>query len=238
MVVERLRCDRFRAHARLHTALAPYLYRYAVIAHGRGLPLVRPLFLNYPDDAATYGVEDQYLLGDDLLVAPVDDEGARTRTLYLPAGGWVDFWTGAIFDGGREVTADAPLDRIPVYVRAGAIIPMAADFDTLVPAAEPGVRTWNGDLVIRAMPSNGPVGSSFRLYDGTELAYRTDGRGAILSVRWSPSPRGLEIHLPAEAPPAAVRIGDSAAADWRYDAANREVVVSTHAADTTVSVEP
>jgi alpha-D-xyloside xylohydrolase len=229
--------EAYRFYGRLHNSLVPYLYSYARIASETGLPLMRHLALNYPDDTRAWIEEREYTLGDELLVAPVDDEGARTRTLYLPAGRWVDFWSGAIFDGGREVTADAPLDRIPVYVRAGAIIPMAADFDTLVPAAEPGVRTWNGDLVIRVMPSNGPADSSFRLYDGTGLAYRTDGRGAVLSVRGSPAARGLEIHLPAEAPPAAVRIGDSTAAEWRYDAAKHEVVVSTHAADTTVSVE-
>jgi alpha-glucosidase (family GH31 glycosyl hydrolase) len=66
----------FRAYARLHTALEPYLYRFAVLAHERGLPILRPLFVDYPEEPETYGLEDQYLLGSDLLIAPVLEPGA------------------------------------------------------------------------------------------------------------------------------------------------------------------
>jgi alpha-D-xyloside xylohydrolase len=78
----------------------------------------RPLFLNFPADPACWDIQDQFLLGDDILVAPVVTEGAREREVYLPAGAeWRDAWTGAPAAGGQRVTAAAPLELIPVYVR-------------------------------------------------------------------------------------------------------------------------
>jgi alpha-glucosidase (family GH31 glycosyl hydrolase) len=202
--------EAFRFYARLHSRLAPYLYSYARVASESGLPIMRHLALNYPDDARAWMEEQQYTLGDELLVAPVIDEGARTRAVYLPNGQWVDFWNGGVFEGGREITADAPLDRIPVYARAGAILPLAADFDTLVPSDDPAVRTWSGDLIVDVMPSNGPASSTFRLYDGTQLVYRTDGMRPDLRVAGAVTRRRLEIRLPLEHDPRAVVIDGSA----------------------------
>ena len=89
-------------------------------AHETGLPVMRPLFLGFPADQAAWEVDDQYLFGDDILVAPVITEGARERQVYLPAGaGWLDAWTGTRHDGGARITAAAPLDTIPVYLREG-----------------------------------------------------------------------------------------------------------------------
>jgi alpha-D-xyloside xylohydrolase len=84
---------------------------------------MRPLFLNFPADAACWDIADQFLLGDDLLVAPVVTEGATEREVYLPAGAnWRDAWTGALVPGGQWLTAAAPLEIIPVYVRDGGSI--------------------------------------------------------------------------------------------------------------------
>jgi alpha-glucosidase (family GH31 glycosyl hydrolase) len=110
----------FRTYAELHTALKPYLYRCARIAHEQGLPVVRPLFLNYPDEAETYVLEDQYLLGEDLLVAPVLEPGQTERSVYLPAANWRDYWTGETYQGPGRVTVPAPLHHIPLFVREGA----------------------------------------------------------------------------------------------------------------------
>ncbi|MBI1881360.1 MAG: alpha-glucosidase, partial [Chloroflexi bacterium] len=112
----------FQAYARLHTALKPYLYRYAQIAHERGVPIVRPLFLNYPDEAVTYTLEDQYLLGDDLLVAPVLEPGRTQCRLYLPAERWRDYWTGQVYQGPGWVTVPVPLHHIPLFIREGATL--------------------------------------------------------------------------------------------------------------------
>jgi len=93
------------------------------VAHTEGLPPMRPLFLNFPADETCWEIDDQFLLGDDLLVAPVVVAGATERRVYLPAGArWLDAWTGTAQPGGQWLTAAAPLDRIPVYVREGGAV--------------------------------------------------------------------------------------------------------------------
>ena len=105
----------------LRERLRPYVMEQMKVAHETGLPPMRPLFLNFPADPACWEVQDQFLLGDDILVAPVVTEGAREREVYLPAAaGWRDAWTGAPVAGGQWVTAAAPLELIPVYVRGRA----------------------------------------------------------------------------------------------------------------------
>ena len=90
------------------------------------MPPMRPLFLEYPGDPTAYQVEDQYLFGPDLLVAPILEHGARSRTVYLPEGStWTDAWTGAAHDGGRTIEVDAPLERIPLFLRDGARLQIA-----------------------------------------------------------------------------------------------------------------
>lgn len=113
-----------RRYAELRYRLLPYTYTLAWQAHRLGLPLMRPLVLNYPEDPRTWGLGHQFLWGDDLLVAPVTREGATAWPVYLPAGRWYDFWTGARHEGPAGVTLPAPLDRLPLLVRAGAILPL------------------------------------------------------------------------------------------------------------------
>jgi alpha-glucosidase (family GH31 glycosyl hydrolase) len=84
---------------------------------------MRHLFLEYPDDPNTYTLDDEYLLGDSLLVCPVVTPGARERSCYLPGGEWIDYWTGQAYSGTGYVTLAAPLERIPLLVRAGSQVP-------------------------------------------------------------------------------------------------------------------
>ena len=105
--------------------LRPYIMRQMRLAAGKGTPPMRPLFYDYPDDLRTWEVEDQFLFGPDLLVAPVLHKGARKRGVYLPKGSkWTDAWTDKVYSGGKEVEADAPMSRIPLYVRAGKKLPI------------------------------------------------------------------------------------------------------------------
>ena len=113
-----------RRYAELRYRLLPYTYSLAWQAHTLGLPLMRPLVLNYPDDPRVWSLGHQFLWGDDLLVAPVTREGATAWPVYLPAGRWHDFWTGVRYEGPGGVTLPAPLDRLPLLVRAGAILPL------------------------------------------------------------------------------------------------------------------
>ncbi|MGH3785756.1 MAG: TIM-barrel domain-containing protein [Pseudonocardiaceae bacterium] len=110
----------FAGYARLHQALVPYLHGLAEEASRTGLPLIRPLWLAAPADPVAWTVEDAYLLGADLLVAPVVTERARNRPVYLPAGRWRDYWTGDVITGGRWISTDAPVQQIPLFTREGA----------------------------------------------------------------------------------------------------------------------
>ncbi|GAB3122026.1 glycoside hydrolase family 31 protein [Streptomyces calidiresistens] len=114
-------------YVRLRERLRPYVLEQMRTAHTEGLPVMRPLFLDFPDDARTWGIADAYLFGPDVLVAPVLEAGARERTVYLPAGArWTDAWTGEEYAGGAEVTVAAPLERIPLFLRDGAELPLRA----------------------------------------------------------------------------------------------------------------
>jgi alpha-glucosidase len=106
----------------LRYRLLPYLYTAAWQAAQSGLPMMRPLSLAFPHDRRTHSLDDQFLVGDALLAAPVGFPGQRARPVYLPGEAWYDFWTGERHTG--TVTAKAPLDRIPLYSRAGAVLPM------------------------------------------------------------------------------------------------------------------
>jgi alpha-glucosidase len=111
----------FARFTRIWVALVPYLRRLGEEAAHDGLPLQRPLFLHHADDPATYAIQDQYLYGRDLLVAPVHAAGAVEWTAYLPAGAeWVHLWTGGRHDGGGRVRVAAPIGAPPVFYRAGS----------------------------------------------------------------------------------------------------------------------
>ena len=116
-----------RATIELRYIFLPYIYSVFREHEETGAPVMRPLWFDYPTDARTYLIEDQFLLGRDILVAPVVREGERQRRVYFPAGEtWIDWWTGARFPGGREAVIEAPLDRLPFFVRAGAALAIQA----------------------------------------------------------------------------------------------------------------
>ena len=114
------------ASLRMRERLRPYVMDQMRIAHEEGIPPMRPLFVDFPGDQNAWEVDDAFLLGPDVLVAPVLYPGASSRTVYLPAGAaWVDPWTGAVHRGGQKLRVDATLERIPVFVREGASVPVA-----------------------------------------------------------------------------------------------------------------
>jgi alpha-glucosidase (family GH31 glycosyl hydrolase) len=169
-----------RRYAELRYRLLPYTYSLAWQAHTLGLPLMRPLVMNYPDDPRVWGLGHQFLWGDDLLVAPVTREGARAWPVYLPAGAWYDFWTGARHEGPGGITVDAPLDRLPLFVRAGAIVPMG-------PVVQHSGERPLDDVTLLIYPGDAGRGpgavSRLELYedDGRTHAYRR-GRHALTAI--------------------------------------------------------
>ena len=134
--------DAIVSHIRLRYRLLPYLYSLGAAAHRDGDTIMRSLLMDFPDDEEVRGISDEYLLGPALLVAPVYtpmyyrpdsvkiEDSEKTRRVYLPKGcGWYDLHTGMRYEGGCYLQADAPLDRIPVYVREGSILPLSSDIE-------------------------------------------------------------------------------------------------------------
>ncbi len=113
-----------RATVELRYRLLPYLYTLFHEHERTGAPVMRPLWYEFPRDAGTYLVNDEYLVGGDILVAPVVRDGARSRGVYLPGGtDWIDWWTGTRYEGGRSHNIEAPLEKLPLFVRVGAVVP-------------------------------------------------------------------------------------------------------------------
>jgi len=145
---------------------------------------MRALWLHYPDDAKARGLGTEYLWGRDLLIAPVFERGAKTRSVYLPAGAWYDWWTGEKIEGGRDVTREVDLATMPIYARAGAIIPLDPVRQyTDEPAKEP--------LAIHVYPG---ADGAFTLYedDGSSLGY-LKGKFALTAFAWDDKARTLTI---------------------------------------------
>jgi len=112
-----------RASVELRYQLLPYLYTLFREHTETGAPVMRPLWFEYPNDQRTYTLDDEYLVGRDLLVAPVVREGATKRGVYFPAGDdWVDWWTGKRYEGGKDAEVEAPLNRLPLFARVGAVV--------------------------------------------------------------------------------------------------------------------
>jgi hypothetical protein len=164
----------------LHERLVPYVRAAAATAARTGLPVVRPLLLSDPGDERGWALADQYGYGPALWVAPVLEEGAREREVSLPRGDWIDMWTGERHRGGGELLAAAPLDRIPVYVRAGSIVVtypadhVAAGLGDTPESERPLEATLYGE------PPLGRTG--VRLADGTRIRWR-DGEWSVTRER-------------------------------------------------------
>jgi alpha-glucosidase len=155
-----------RKYLKLRYRLLPFLYTTLEDAHRTGVPLFRPLLLNFQEDPNTLNLDDQFMIGEALLAAPVLRAGERGREVYLPAGLWYDFWTGAPQRGGDLLRVDAPLDRLPLYVRGGSIVP------STVPMNHTGEKPWN-PLRFDVYPdANGAATGSLYEDDGASPAYQ------------------------------------------------------------------
>ena len=137
---------------RLRERLRPYVHEQMEIAARTGLPPMRPLFVDFPSDEAAWSIEDQFMFGPDILVAPVLAPGQTSRAVYLPAGGtWTDAWTGETLTGGQIVMVDAPLERIPVFTFEGAVLPLLPAERPPRAQAEPTSRATKDDQFDEAL---------------------------------------------------------------------------------------
>ncbi|MEP6834445.1 MAG: TIM-barrel domain-containing protein, partial [Gemmatimonas sp.] len=175
-----------RQYLELRYRLMSYLYTAARETHLTGMPIMRALWLHYPTDAVAVARGDEFLFGSDMLVAPVTEKGATNRSVYLPNGTWYDFWTEERLQGGREINKLVDLATMPLYVRAGAVLPVGAISQY---ADEP--ETEPTTLVV------------YPGLDGTSMLYDDDGRsfdyrkGAWMQIAmtWSDATRKLTLRL-------------------------------------------
>jgi alpha-glucosidase/alpha-D-xyloside xylohydrolase len=172
----------------LRYRLLPYTYSAVREAQTTGMPIVRALWLHHPDDPTAVARGDEYLWGRDLLVAPVVEHGATTRAVYLPHGRWYDFWLESATEGGREIVRTVDLETMPLYVRAGAILPLGRVKQY---TDEPD----NGSLAVQIYPG---ADGAFTMYedDGRSFAYRT-GDWMGIDFRWNDRQRRLSMRLAA-----------------------------------------
>jgi alpha-glucosidase len=188
--------DHVRIAIKLRYRLLPYLYACFLRASETGEPVQRPLIFDYQYDATVRDIDDQYLLGRDLLVAPVVGPGVVARPVYLPAGDWYDWHTGELVGGRRFLTAATPIDRIPIYARGGAVIPMWPE----APHSTNGYQPPVIELHLFVPASDGVHHSMLQEDDGLTFAalhgsrYRTtfivERVGAELTVRGEVSGEG------------------------------------------------
>lgn len=161
---------------RLRYSLMPYLYAMGHQTYQTGAPFMRALFMDFPNDPEVATIGDQYMFGPAFLVAPVTDQGVTKRPVYLPAGAdWYDYWTNRRYTGGQTIEVAAPIDQVPLFVRAGSIVPMGVQV--------PSTATKQPLEAIRVYPGRD---ASFTLYDddGTTNAYKKAGGGRSATLRW------------------------------------------------------
>jgi alpha-D-xyloside xylohydrolase len=165
----------YREYTRLHLRLFPYVWTYATRLAEDGRPIQRALGLAYPELGEH--PSDEYLFGDSLLVAPVLDRGQSSREVLFPPGRWIDWWTGEVHEGGQRETVDAPLERLPLFLAEGGLVPMLRPtIDAMAPTSEPdrvdSYATTPGVLYVRLAAG---AESSFALFDGAEVAQKLEG---------------------------------------------------------------
>lgn len=161
-------------YLRLRYALFPYIYSQAWHASQTGAPYMRALFMDFPDDPKVDTLNDEFMFGPDFLVAPVTHQGQTSREVYLPAGtDWYNYWTNEKYHGGQTIVAQAPIETLPLFVRAGSILPLGEPVENLnQPQALKEIRIYPG------------ADGSFTLYqdDGATEDYARDGKTTLL--RW------------------------------------------------------
>ena len=226
-----------RRYFTLRTQLIPYLYSYVWRAHQESVAVLRPLYLEYPDLEEAYRHPHEYFFGAEMLVAPVLDASGR-QTVWLPEGEWLGFFDGRHYQGGRTFTAQYPVDEIPVFVRAGAIIPEQR------PSAYSDARPL--DTLILDVYGSGA--SRFELYEDDGQSLRSDeaGQHALTTLTHTvgadgahhlviepaagtftgqPELRAYEVRLHGAGKPSTLTVNGAAAGRWSYDAAHASATI-------------
>ena len=175
-----------RKYLELRYRLLPYLYSAVHQCATTGMPILRALWLHYPDDPKAVACDNQYLWGENILVAPVVEKDVTSRKVYLPQGDWFDFWSGEPITGGRDLSRPVDLETMPLFVRAGAILPLG-------PVKQYVDEKIDQPLSISIYPGSD---ASFLLYedDGKSFNYRR-GEWTGTKMKWNEESRTLTMQL-------------------------------------------
>lgn len=175
-----------RRYLELRYRLLPYTYSMAYQCHATGVPIVRPLWLHAPADARACACSDQFLWGRDLLVAPVVEKGATTRSVYLPKGAWYDLWTNEKLEGEREHQRSVDLATLPLFVRAGTPL-------VLGPVKQFAYETVDRPVTLTIYPG---ADGAFTLYedDGVSFDYER-GMRSRTEITWNDREQTLDLKL-------------------------------------------
>ncbi|QJD98858.1 glycoside hydrolase family 31 protein [Massilia forsythiae] len=160
----------------LRYQLIPYIYSQAKFTHDTGAPFMRPLWMDFPQDPNVADIGTEYMFGPAFLVAPITEQGQTEKNVYLPAGSdWYNFWTKEKLAGGRWVKVAAPIDQIPVFVKAGSIVPIGADIQS--------TATKQGIARVEVYPGKD---GEFSLYDDDGVSYDYEkGKSTVTRLRWN-----------------------------------------------------
>lgn len=181
-----------RKYIKLRYRLLPYIYTLIRGSSVDGVPAMRPMALEFPRDEKSHTLFDQFMLGPAILVAPVYQPGMDCRRVYLPEGTWFDLETGEALVGGRDVLAEAPLGRIPLFYRGGAIVPYGREMGFV------GERPQALELIDVCPCADAPAGA-FELYvdDGETREYESGGFGHVNISYEAPGPAEFRLHVAA-----------------------------------------
>jgi len=167
----------------LRYRLMPYIYSMGAMVTQTGYTIMRHLVFDYPNDSNVFNIGDQFMFGPALLVNPVTTAGATSRSAYLPAGTWYDFWTGATTAGGSKVTVPAPLSQTSLFVRAGSIVPMGPSIQYATQSVDPlELRVYAGK------------DASFTIYEDEGDSYNYEkGQYSQIPLTWNDAQKTLTI---------------------------------------------
>jgi hypothetical protein len=214
----------FQRYARLKSDLIPYAGSLVREAAATGMPPVRPLFLELGLEGRTADRWEEFFLGPDILIAPVTSKGQTVKDVELPPGLWLDFWDhGSILEGGRRITVAAPVDRIPAFVREGALIPTG----DILKLNDGWTPDWEPHLTILAFPSPARSRSCvYRMSSGeVPLELRVEAQDVIFSA--GPTGMRTELRVTCARPSSmAVNGEEIPVSDWAYDDLRQELSVS------------
>ena len=237
----------FRRYAVLHSSLLPYLATYGDEAHRTGIPIMRQPGLEYPNDPRCVAAEYEYLLGRELLIAPVVAPASQ-RLFYVPPGEWINYWNGDSLTGGQDATVQAGSDNIPILVKAGSVLPFkpeaeAARWSWYDPTLLETSLVWKGYL-----SETGAAHGQFSLPNGTSATLDEHGE-AVTMTGHSSTQRDYEVIVRSRRIPTAVKLDGAVfptfsksvagrrSAQWWWNPSSGEVHLLFHAANFRVELE-